>query len=141
MQCLLLLPSGFTMHIAFPFANVLSHVSLPPTPPVIMNLLSPVVTDTIFSDEPALGSNATAVQIFIGHNSKYINVYRVATDHVLSHTLEENIMNQGAMDILISNNACTATSQKVKDILHMYCVKSYNSEPHHQHKNYAEHCI
>ena len=31
----------------------------------------PVTTDTMFSDEPALGSNTTAVQIFIGCNSKY----------------------------------------------------------------------
>ena len=59
----------------------------------------------MFSDEPALGSNATTVQIFIGHISKCINVYRVATDHDLSHTPEENIMNQGAMDVLISNTA------------------------------------
>ena len=53
----------------------------------------PVTTDTMFSNEPTLGSNATVVQIFVGHNSKYIEVYRVATDHDLSHTLEENIMN------------------------------------------------
>ena len=53
----------------------------------------PVATNTMFSNEPALGSNPTAVQIFIGHNSKYIDVYRVAADCDLSCTLEENIMN------------------------------------------------
>ena len=47
----------------------------------------------MFSDEPALGSNATAAQIFIGYNSKCINVYGVTTDCDLSHTPEENIMN------------------------------------------------
>ena len=40
----------------------------------------------------------------------YIDVYRVATDHDLSHTLEGDIMNCGAMDVLISNNENTATS-------------------------------
>ena len=53
----------------------------------------PIATDTMFSDEPMLGSNAKAVQILVGHNSRYIHVYRVATDHDLSCTLEENIMN------------------------------------------------
>ena len=43
-------------------------------------------------------------------------------------------MSHGAMDVLISSNACTATSRKVKDILCMYQIKSCTSEPHHQHK-------
>ena len=49
-------------------------------------------------------------------------------------------MNQGAVDVLISGNACTATSQKVKDILHMYHIKLHTSEPHyqHQHQSFAE---
>ena len=49
----------------------------------------------MFSYEPALGSNATAVQIFIGCHSKYsyIDIYGVATECDLSYTLEENIMN------------------------------------------------
>ena len=51
------------------------------------------MTDTMFSGEAALGSNMTAVETFVGCNSKYIDVYGVATDHDLSHTLEHNIMN------------------------------------------------
>ena len=50
-------------------------------------------------------------------------------------------MNHGAMDVLISNNVKATTSQKVKDILHMYHIKSYTSEPHHQHQTYTECCI
>ena len=42
------------------------------------------------------------------------------------------------MDVVISNNAHAATSQKVNDILHMYDIKSCTSEPHHQHQHYAE---
>ena len=42
------------------------------------------------------------------------------------------------MDVLISDNACAAMTQKVKDILHMCHIKSCTSEPHHQHQNYAE---
>ena len=65
----------------------------------------------------------------------------VATDHDLSDTLEENIMNQGAMDVLISNNACTATSHTVKGIICMYYMKSCKSQPYHQHQNYTEYCV
>ena len=32
------------------------------------------------------------------------------------------------MDVHISDNAHTTTSQKVKDILHMYHIKSHTSE-------------
>ena len=95
----------------------------------------------MFSDEPTLGSNATTAQILIGHNCRYINIYRVATDHDLCHTLEQNIMNGEVIDKCISNNACAATSQKVKDTLCMYCIKSHSSEPHHQHKNYTKYYI
>ena len=65
----------------------------------------PIATDTMFSDQATLGRNAQAAQKFIGCNSKYIDVYGVVTDQDLSHTLEENIMSCGAMDVLISNNA------------------------------------
>ena len=47
----------------------------------------------MFSDEPTLGSIEKAAQILIGCNSKYIDVYRVATDYDFSCTLEEYIMN------------------------------------------------
>ena len=136
--CLLLVPSGFATCIASHLANFISHISHSAN---INCHNEPVATDTMFSDEPTLGSNATTVQIFIGHNSKYTNVSGVSTDCDLSCTLEENIMNQGAMDVLISDNACAATSQKVKDILHIYHFKSCTSEPHHQHQDYAECCI
>ena len=44
------------------------------------------------------------------------------------------------MDVLISNNVKAETSQKVKDIVHMYCIQPCTSEPHHQHQNHAECC-
>ena len=99
--CLLLLPSGFTMDIMFPFTkHFKSH--FPATN--ITHHNEPVTTNTLFSTQLTLGSNTTAVQIFVRCNSKYINVYGVATDCNLSCTLEENIMNQGAMDVFSSNN-------------------------------------
>ena len=77
------------MHIASHFANVSSHASHLSTF-LIMTNQSPLI---LFSDKPALGSNASTTQIFIGCNLKYIDAYGVSMDHDLSHTLEENIMN------------------------------------------------
>ena len=79
----------------------------------------------------SLGNNGTAVEIFIGCNSKHVDVYGVTTNCNLSCRLEENISDQEAMAVLISNNAHAATSQNVKDFLCMYCINFYNSEPHH----------
>ena len=78
--------------LSFPAANV-SHCN------------EPITIDTMFSNEPALGSITQGGQIFIGHNSKYIDDYGVVTSCDLSHTLEENIMSCGAMDVLIRDNA------------------------------------
>ena len=75
------------------------------------------------------------------HNSKYINVYGDSSHCDLACTLEENIMNQGSLDVLIGTNAHAALSQKVEDILHMYCIKSHTSKPYQQHPNYTECCI
>ena len=45
------------------------------------------------------------------------------------------------MDVLISDNMKAETSQKVKDIFCMYCIEPCNSEPHHQHQNFAKRCM
>ena len=84
----LLLSSGFATCNASYFANILCHVSLPPAFVVMMSQLP--LTLMIF-DEPVLGSNAPAMLVFIWCNSMYIVIYIVATDHDLSHTLEEII--------------------------------------------------
>lgn len=42
------------------------------------------------------------------------------------------------MDLLISDRAKVEISKKVKDVLRAYHIKDYQSEPHHQHQNFAE---
>ena len=42
------------------------------------------------------------------------------------------------MDKLISDRAQVEISKKVKDILRAYRIEDYQSEPHHQHQNFAE---
>jgi len=52
--------------------------------------------------------------------------------------LEDNIRKRGAMDKLISDSAQVEISNKVKVFLRAYCIDDWQSEPHHQHQNYAE---
>ena len=101
----------------------------------------PVATDTIWSDTPALHSGFIAAQVFVGRFSLVTDVYGMVTDASFVHVLEDNIRKRGAMDMLISDRAKAQVSRKVQDILRMYCIKDYQSEPHHQHQNYAENRI
>ena len=54
------------------------------------------------------------------------------------HTLEDTIRKSEAMDKLISDRAQVEISNKVMDILRAYRIDDWQSEPHHQHQNYAE---
>ena len=59
------------------------------------------------------------------------------TEFVL--TLCDEIRSRGAMETLISDSAKVEISKKVVDVLRTYAIKNHQSEPHHQHQNYAEH--
>jgi hypothetical protein len=61
------------------------------------------------------------------------------TDKQFVNTLEDNIRCRGAPTKLISNSAKVEISQKVKDILHALCISDWQSEPHQQQQNPAEH--
>ena len=45
------------------------------------------------------------------------------------------------MDCFISDGAKANLSNRTKDLLRLYCIDDYQSEPHHQHQNYAENKI
>ena len=60
------------------------------------------------------------------------------TDKEFINTLEDQIRKRGAMDKLISDRAQVEISEKVRDILGAYLIDDWQSEPHHQHQNYAE---
>ena len=98
----------------------------------------PVATDTIFSDTPAIDSGATCAQFFVGRESLVADVYSMRSDKEFSSTLADNIRHRGAMDKLISDRAKSEISNKVKEILRALVIDEWQSEPHHQHQNYAE---
>ena len=53
-------------------------------------------------------------------------------------TLQDFIRQWGAPSGLLSDSAKVETSKVVKDVLCMYGIKDMQSEPNHQHQNYAE---
>jgi hypothetical protein len=59
----------------------------------------------------------------------------------IPRTLEDNIRERGAMKTLISDGAKAVISNRARDILCLYHIKHYLSEPYHQHQNFAENCI
>ena len=100
----------------------------------------PVATDTVYSDVPAIDGGQTAAQLFVGRNTLVTDAYGMTSDKQFVNTLEDNIRKQGAMDKLISDSAQVEVGKRVKDILQALVIDDWQSEPHYQHQNFAEHC-
>ena len=97
----------------------------------------PVATDTISSTVAALG-NYKLAQIFIGRRSNVLDVYPMRSTKEFVDTLQDVIRKRGAMDKLISDRAQVEISKQVLDILRALVISDWQSEPHHQHQNFAE---
>ena len=66
------------------------------------------------------------------------DIYPVRTDKEFVRTLEDNIRDRGAMDVLYSEAAKAETSKWVANICRGYVIQQKTSEPHMQHQNYGE---
>ena len=62
-----------------------------------------VVTDTIFSDTPAVDDGPTMAQFFCGHDTLVCDAYGIKSTKQFINTLSDNIRKWGAMDTLISD--------------------------------------
>src|SRR5215207_9774189 len=67
------------------------------------------------------------------------DVYPMKTDKQFVYVLQDNIRRRDTMSKLISDRAQVEISNKVQDILRNYIIKDWQSEPHHQNQNAAEH--
>ena len=97
-----------------------------------------VVTDTIFSDTPAADSGVKQGQVFVGRDSLVADVYPMKSGKQYVNKLEDNIRRRGTMDKLLSDSAKTEISKKVVDILRVFHIFCWHSEPYHQNQNQAE---
>lgn len=104
----------------------------------VMRRSESVATDTIFSDTPAIDDGSKCAQFFVGRDSLVCDIYGMKTDKEFVNTLQDNIRRRGAMDKLISDRAKSEISARVLDILRALMIKDWQSEPYHQHQNFAE---
>ena len=54
------------------------------------------------------------------------------------NALQDQIRERGAMNQLLSDQAQVEISAGVKKILGVYAIGNWQSEPYHQHQNFAE---
>ena len=94
-----------------------------------------VVTDTVYSDTPAVDSGVKQAQLFVGKESLVADIYPMRSGKQFVNTLEDNICICSAMNKLISDSAKKEISHKIKDILRAYNINDWQSEPHHQNQN------
>ena len=78
-----------------------------------------VCTDTLFSDTPAHNDGipghggATMAQLYVGRSSGHTKLYPMKTESQMHQTLEDYIRDEGAPNLLFSDNAKTQTGFKV----------------------------
>ena len=78
------------------------------------------------------------MQIYIGHNSKYMKIHLMLNEARAVNSFQEYIKEVGAMQELRSDNARVMISQPWQDIERKYLIKRTFSEPYHQWSNLAE---
>ena len=99
----------------------------------------PVATDMVFADVPAIYSGGCKMaQGFVGRYSMVADVYLMGSQKEFVQTLTDQIRHRGAMDMLISDRGEAEISHRVKDILRMYVIDDFQSEPHQHNQNFFE---
>ena len=103
-----------------------------------------VATDTFFSDIPAHDDGikshggTTMVQLYTGVDSLLTDVFPMKLASDMVGTFEDLIRKRGAPNELASDNAKEQTCKAVDEVLRMYSIGDFQSEPHQQHQNFAE---
>jgi hypothetical protein len=98
-----------------------------------------VAMDTLYGSVAAIDDGSTSCQFYIGRTSTYRTVRPLGnSDKEVPRTLMDEIRRLGAMDRLISDNAKAEISKKVKDILRMFVIDDWQSEPYKGNQNFAE---
>ena len=92
----------------------------------------------MYSNTPAVDCGVKIAQIFVGKETLVSDVYLIKSAKQFVNTLEDQIRERGAPNRLISDCAQVEISEKVKNMLRALFISSWHSEPHQQHKNYAE---
>jgi hypothetical protein len=119
-----------------PTATMLKKAFKSPNPALnISRCNKDVACDIVYSDVPAIFDGSTAAVIFVGTSTKVANVHGIKKDNQFANTLEDNIIQQGHPNRLLSDQGQSIISHKVEDILRTFCIASWQSGPHQHHQN------
>jgi hypothetical protein len=120
-----------TQYTRLPTATMLKKAFRSPNPALnIYRRNEDVACNIVYSDVPAIFDRSTAAVIFVGTSTKVTDVHDIKKDNQFANTLEDNIIQRGAPNRLISDRGQALTSNKVEDILCTICIDSWQSEPH-----------
>jgi hypothetical protein len=103
-----------------------------------------VANDTFFADEPAandgiLGhAGCEQLQLYVGKESQLTRAYPLRSKGDMYGSLEDFIRDVGAPVALVSDMAKEQIGTQVRQLLRMYNIADYQSEPYYHHQNYAE---
>jgi hypothetical protein len=84
-----------------------------------------LVTMFTLADFPAVYDGATSAVILIGVKTQVSDVYGIKKDSQFVNTLEDNIIQRGAPNKLISGHGQSLVSHKVAEILHNLCINKW----------------
>ena len=100
----------------------------------------PVATDTVFSGgTPAVDNGSECAQLFVGRISGFCSARGLGpTSKKFARVLMDEIRQYGAMDQLVSDSAKVEISNRVKEILGIFGIKDFQSEPYNKNQNFAE---
>jgi hypothetical protein len=128
-----------TQYARLPIGQTLKKAFMSPNPALnFYRRNEAVACDIVYSDVPAIHDGTTAAVIFVGVTTQVTDVYGIKHDSQFVNTLEDNIIQRGAPNKLISDSAQVIVSNKVADILRTLCIAKWPSEHHQQHQNPAE---
>lgn len=113
-----------TQFYRMPMGTYLKKRCMSPFPACNVHCCSKsVITDTVYSDTPAIDSGVTSAQFFVVTESIVCDIYPMTTDKQFVNVLQDNIRRRGAMSKLISDRAQVEISSKVQDILRNYIIQ------------------
>ena len=97
-------------------------------------------TDQIFSDTPTMDGGETSVYIFVGYDSKIVDVYKAKDNSakVWFGTMQDRVRQRGVPTQLIADNAHIYRGWKVTKHLCDLVLPLWQCETKHQHQNLAE---
>ena len=128
-----------TQYARLPTGTLLKRTFKSPNPALnVSRRNESVACDIVYSDTPAIDDGSTAAVLFVGTDTQVTDIYGIKTDKQFVNTLEDNIIQRGAPNKLVSDRAQVIVSNKVLDILRTFCIKNWQSEPHQQQQNPAE---